>query len=396
MSMLQGLAILGSTGSIGRSTLDVAARHPDRYTVVALAAASRWEILRDQCRKFRPRFAVIMDLSAATQLRAALAAEAIRTEVLVGPAALSSIVAEAEVHIVMAAIVGSAGLLSTLAAARAGKRVLLANKEALVMSGQLLLDAVAAGGAQLLPIDSEHNAIFQCLPPHVPGVAPPGVRRVVLTASGGPFLRSSEQQLRCVTPAAACAHPKWVMGPKISVDSATLMNKGLECIEAQLLFGMAPEAIEVLIHPQSIVHSLVEYLDGSMLAQLGNPDMRTPIAHALAWPQRLESGVESLDLARLGALEFERPDLAKFRCLALAVAAGRRGGTAPAILNAANEVAVAEFLGGRLNFSAIPRVIETVMERYAAAAVTGLEDILEVDRAARALALTLIQGGISV
>jgi 1-deoxy-D-xylulose-5-phosphate reductoisomerase len=396
MSAPQGLVILGSTGSIGQSTLDVVARHPDRYTVVALAAASRWEILRDQCRQYRPRFAVIMDLSSAAQLRKALAAEAIRTEVLVGPAALASIVAEPEVHIVMAAIVGSAGLLPTLAAARAGKRVLLANKEALVMSGQLLLDAVAAGGAELLPIDSEHNAIFQCLPPHVPGVAPSGVRRIVLTASGGPFLRASEQQLRAVTPAAACAHPKWAMGPKISVDSATLMNKGLECIEAQLLFGVSPEAIEVLIHPQSIVHSLVEYLDGSMLAQLGNPDMRTPIAHALAWPQRIESGVESLNLARLGALEFELPDLAKFPCLALAIAAGRRGGTAPAILNAANEVAVAEFLGGRLNFSAIPRVIETVLERCAAATVTGLEDILEIDRVARVLALNLIQGGISL
>ena len=390
---MTGIAILGSTGSIGRSTLDVIARHPGRFRVVALAAARNWEALLEQCRRFRPELAVLADAEGAARLRTALAADGLRCEVATGEASLSAAAAHPAVAIVMAAIVGGAGLASTLAAARAGKRVLLANKEALVMSGRLLLQAVEAGGAELLPIDSEHNAIFQCLPPHRPGVAAPGVRRIWLTASGGPFLRVPLERLGGVTPDEACAHPRWVMGRKISVDSATLMNKGLELIEAQLLFGLPPGAVEVLVHPESIVHSLVEYADGSTLAQLSNPDMRTPIAHALAWPERIESGVESLDLVRLGALRFEAPDRVKFRCLVLAEAAARQGGTAPAILNAANEAAVAAFLGGRLNFTSIAAVIERVLERLAPAEVAGLEDVFEADRAARALAASLIGAG---
>jgi 1-deoxy-D-xylulose-5-phosphate reductoisomerase len=380
------LTILGSTGSIGCSTLDVVARHPQRFRVEALTARGRWQVLLEQVRRHRPRLAVLTEPAAASALRAALAAEGITTEVLAGEEGLGIAASLAGVDTVMAAIVGSAGLTPTLAAARAGKRILLANKEALVMSGRLLLEAVAASGAELLPIDSEHNAIFQCLPPGRPGVPARGVRRVWLTASGGPFLRVPAERLASVTPDEACAHPRWRMGRKISVDSATLMNKGLELIEAYLLFGLPHGAIEVVVHPESIVHSLVEYTDGSTLAQLGNPDMRTPIAHALAWPERIESGVESLDLVRQGALRFEAPDRTKFRCLALAEQAALAGGTAPAALNAANEVAVAAFLGGRLNFTAIATVIERVLERLAPADVAGLDEVLEADRHARALA----------
>jgi 1-deoxy-D-xylulose-5-phosphate reductoisomerase len=337
---------------------------------------------------------VLADAAAAAQLARALAAEGLATEVAAGPAALASAAALPEVDTVMAAIVGSVGLLPTLAAARAGKRILLANKEALVMSGRLLLEAVAASGAEILPIDSEHNAIFQCLPPGRPGVLAGGVRRVLLTASGGPFLKVPLAALEHVTPDQACAHPRWAMGRKISVDSATLMNKGLELIEAQLLFGLAPGRVEVVVHPESIIHSLVEYADGSTLAQLGNPDMRTPIAHALAWPERIESGVESLDLVRQAALNFQAPDRTKFRCLVLAEAAGARGGTAPAVLNAANEVAVAAFLEGRLNFTAIATVIERVLERLPASDVTGLEEVLEADAHARRLASQVLAGGV--
>ena len=387
---MRQLVILGSTGSIGQSTLDVVARHPDRFRIVALAAASRWQELLEQCLRHRPELAVLIDPEGARELAAALKAAGSRTEVLAGEAALATAASLPTADTVMAAIVGAAGLVPTLAAARAGKRVLLANKEALVMAGRLLLDAVAAGGAELLPIDSEHNAIFQCLPPGRPGVAAAGVRRVWLTASGGPFLRVPVEELEHVTPAQACAHPRWVMGPKISVDSATLMNKGLELIEAQLLFGLAPGSVEVVVHPESIVHSLVEYTDGSTLAQLGNPDMRTPIAHALAWPERIESGVESLDLVRQGVLRFEAPDRVKFRCLALAEGAARCGGTTPAILNAANEVAVAAFLGGRLNFTSIATVIERVLERLTAAEVASLEDVLGADAHARRLASAAI------
>ena len=388
----RGVAVLGSTGSIGRSTLDVVARHPERFRAVALAAATRWEALAEQALRHRPEAVVLLDPAGAAPLAAALSAGGLgQTRVLTGAAGLVEVACLPAADVVMAAIVGSAGLLPTLAAARAGKRVLLANKEALVMSGRLLLEAVAAGGAELLPIDSEHNAIFQCMPHRSPpGVAPAGVCRIVLTASGGPFLRSSREQLGRVTPEQACAHPRWVMGRKISVDSATLMNKGLELVEAQLLFGLKPGQVEVVVHPQSIVHSLVEYADGSMLAQLGNPDMRTPIAHALAWPERIDSGVESLDLVRLGRLEFEAPDRTRFPCLALAEAAARAGGTAPAALNAANEIAVAAFLEGRLNFTSIAAVIEGVLERHTPIAAAALEDVLAVDAAARHAALALV------
>ena len=387
---MRHIAILGSTGSIGRSTLDVVGRHPDRFAITALAAATRWQMLLEQCLRFRPALAVLAEPAGAQELAAALKAAGSRTEVLVGAAGLATAAALPGVDTVMAAIVGSVGLLPTLAAARAGKRVLLANKEALVMAGRLLLEAVAAGGAELLPIDSEHNAIFQCMPPGRPGVPAAGVRRVLLTASGGPFLRVPAEALERVTPDEACAHPRWAMGRKISVDSATLMNKGLELIEAQLLFGLKPGSVEVVVHPESIVHSLVEYTDGSTLAQLGNPDMRTPIAHALAWPERIESGVESLDLVRQGVLRFEAPDRVKFRCLALAEQAARCGGTTPATLNAANEVAVAAFLGGRLNFTSIATVIERVLERVAPAEVAGLEDVFEADRHARRLATDFV------
>jgi 1-deoxy-D-xylulose-5-phosphate reductoisomerase len=384
---VKGVAILGSTGSIGTSTLDVLARHPDRYRVVALTAARQWEPLLEQCERFRPDVAVLTDPAAARQLEQALVARGLPTRVLAGAEALAEVAALPAVDYVMAAIVGSAGLLSTLAAARAGKRVLLANKEALVMSGRLLLDAAQASGAELVPIDSEHNAIFQCMPGgYRAGRTPEGVRRVLLTASGGPFLRTPPANLHRVTPDEACRHPKWAMGRKISVDSATLMNKGLELIEAQLLFCLPPGGVEVLVHPQSIVHSLVEYADGSVLAQLGNPDMRTPIAHALAWPGRIESGVESLDLVRTATLQFEAPDHARFPCLGLALEAARVGGTMPAALNAANEVAVAAFLEGRLNFTGIATVIEDVVEAHAPHQAGGLDEILAADAWARSRA----------
>ncbi len=376
------LAILGSTGSIGLSTLDVIARHPDRYEVFALAARNNVGRLLEQCIRFRPRFAVVVETSAALKLRAELAPAGMKTEVLSGAQALADIAAHPEVDAVMAAIVGAAGLRSSLAAACAGKRVMLANKEALVMSGPLFMQAVREGGATLIPVDSEHNAIFQCMG----GDRARGVRRVLLTASGGPFLRAPEQVLRSATPDQACAHPRWVMGRKISVDSATLMNKGLELIEACLLFDLAPSRVEVVVHPQSIVHSFVEYLDGSMLAQLGNPDMRTPIAHALGWPDRLPSGVESLDLIRTARLDFEAPDMGRFPCLRLARNAAEAGGTTPAVLNAANEVAVDAFLEGRLGFLDIPGVIEDVLAKHGNAPVVSLEDVLGADEWARAQA----------
>ena len=382
---MKRVAVLGSTGSIGVNTLDVIARHPDRYSVAALAAASSHERLLEQCRAHRPRVAVLENPEAAKALAAALRAERLPTEVACGREALAEVAGGADVDVVMAAIVGAAGLPSTLAAARAGKRVLLANKESLVVAGRLLLEAAAAGGAELVPIDSEHNAIFQCLPPGgAAGRASPGVRRVLLTASGGPFLRTPAERLAGVTPDQACAHPRWKMGRKISVDSATLMNKGLELIEACLLFGMEPARIEVVVHPQSIIHSMVEYVDGSILAQLGNPDMRTPIAHALGWPERIASGVESLDLVAAARLDFEAPDVARFPSLRLAREAAEAGGTAPAVLNAANEVAVAAFLAGDAGFNRIPEVIEDVLEHHDSAAATSLEAVLEADARARA------------
>jgi 1-deoxy-D-xylulose-5-phosphate reductoisomerase len=386
------LAILGSTGSIGASTLAVVERHPDRFEVTALSADRQVDRLLAQCLKFRPKYAALADAVAAEQLRVKVRAAGLKCEVLAGEAALAHIAAAPEVDAVMAAIVGSPGLASTLVAARAGKQLLLANKEALVMAGALLMDAVRASGAVLLPIDSEHNAIFQALPRGFDGdFGRAGVKRLWLTASGGPFLRATPAQLTQVTPEQACAHPNWVMGRKISVDSATLMNKGLEVIEASLLFGAKSAQIEVVIHPQSIVHSLVEYVDGSVLAQLGNPDMRTPIAHALAYPERIDPGVEALDLFAVASLGFERPDLDRFPCLRLAYRALQAGGSAPILLNAANEVAVASFLERRLAFDRIPELVEEVLERVAAAPVQSLEDVLAADALARRTAMQRLE-----
>ncbi|HTL20152.1 MAG TPA: 1-deoxy-D-xylulose-5-phosphate reductoisomerase [Steroidobacteraceae bacterium] len=379
-----GVAVLGSTGSVGESTLDVLARHPERFRLIAIAANTNAAKLAQQIRTWRPAYAALADERAAGELQELLGNAVPETRVLAGRGALEELALLPEVHCVMAAIVGAAGLRSTLAAARAGKRLLLANKESLVMAGPLLMTAVNASGATLLPIDSEHNAIFQCLPAGaVCGQPPPGLRRVLLTASGGPFRDTPAEALGAVTPEAACAHPNWVMGRKISVDSATLMNKGLELIEACLLFGLTPERVQILVHPQSIVHSLVEYADGSVLAQLGAPDMRTPIAHALGWPDRIDSGAEFLDLLKAGRLDFRAPDTEKFRCLVLAQAAACAGGLSPVVLNAANEVAVQAFLERRLNFPAIPAVIEAVMERATGGAIGGLEDVLAADEDSR-------------
>jgi len=384
---MKRLAILGSTGSIGISTLAVVDRHPDRFEVVALSADRQVDRLFEQCCRYRPRFAAMASDAAAGQLRHKIVDSGLDCEVLAGVTALEQIAGAPEIDAVMAAIVGSAGLPSTLAAARAGKQLLLANKEALVMAGGLLMDAVVASGAVLLPVDSEHNAIFQALPRDFDGsLSHAGVKRLWLTASGGPFLRTARELLRKVTPDQACAHPKWVMGRKISVDSATLMNKGLEVIEASFLFQAKPAQIEVVIHPQSIVHSLVEYIDGSVLAQLGNPDMRTPIAHALAYPERIDAGVQSLDLFTIGSLQFERPDLDRFPCLRLAYHALEAGGNAPVVLNAANEVAVESFLSGRLPFVRIAGLVEEVMARVTASRMRTLEDVLAADAEARAVA----------
>jgi 1-deoxy-D-xylulose-5-phosphate reductoisomerase len=389
---MRGVAILGSTGSVGEHTLDVIARHPDRFRVIALGAHRNVEKLADQCLRFAVPYAALADQQAAASLQGALRARNAPTKVLAGEQGLVDIAALPEVDSVMAAIVGAAGLRSTLAAARAGKRLLLANKESLVMAGPLLMRTVRESHAMLLPIDSEHNAVFQCLPPNTrTGEAPPGVRKILLTASGGPFIDADRARLDRVTPDEACAHPNWVMGRKISVDSATLMNKGLEFIEACLLFGVTPQQVEVVIHRESIVHSLVEYIDGSVLAQLGAPDMRTPIAHALAWPERVTSGVQSLDLIKVGALRFEAPDLRRFPALALAQEAARAGGSRPASLNAANEVAVSAFLEGGLNFARIPAVIESVMATTSAGEIRDLDDVLAADAEARARASSLIR-----
>jgi len=391
MGKRQRLTILGSTGSVGASTLDVVARHPDRFEIVALTARNQVELLFTQCMRFRPRFAVLLEEASADELRARFRKAGVDCEVRCGTEALEDVASFAEVQTVMAAIVGAAGLRPTLAAARAGKKVLLANKESLVSAGAILMDAVRAGGATLLPIDSEHNAIFQCLPRDYSGPEKSGVRRVLLTASGGPFRSVPLRRLDSVTPDEACAHPNWSMGRKISVDSATMMNKGLEVIEARWLFDVAPEQIEVVIHPESVVHSMVEFVDGSVVAQLGNPDMRTPIAYALAFPERMAAGVDYLDLARVGALHFERPDTERFPCLRLAYEALAAGGTAPAILNAANEVAVASFLSGDLGFRGISELIETVLGKSAHGPVRQLEDVLEADRAARACAASCLR-----
>lgn len=377
------LAILGSTGSVGASTLDVVARHRERFEVVALTARHQVDALLEQCRAFRPKFAVLLEPAAARELQRRVLREALGCEVMSGAGALEQVAGAPDVDTVMAAIVGVAGLRPTLAAARAGKNILLANKESLVTAGAVLMDAVRAHGATLLPIDSEHNAIFQALPRARNGPDTAGVRRILLTASGGPFRSASMRQLEEATPAQACAHPNWVMGRKISVDSATMMNKGLEVIEAHWLFNARPDQIEVVIHPESVVHSLVEYLDGSVIAQLGNPDMRTPIAYGLGFPERIDAGVEFLDLVRIGALHFERPDRERFPCLRLAYEALAAGGIAPAVLNAANEVAVSSFLSGAAGFRQIPAIIEAVLSEVPWRPVGSLEDVLAADHAAR-------------
>ncbi|HXD36368.1 MAG TPA: 1-deoxy-D-xylulose-5-phosphate reductoisomerase [Rhodanobacter sp.] len=380
---MRQIAVLGATGSIGGSTLDVIARHPQQFRASVLTAHRRVDALVDLCVRHRPDLAVIADPALEGELARRLAASGVHCEVASGAAALATAAAGALCDTVVAAIVGAAGLESTLAAARAGKRLLLANKESIVMAGPLLLEAVARGGGALIPVDSEHNALFQCLPGGRPDLARSGVRRLILTASGGPFRGRSRAELAHVTPEQACKHPNWVMGRKISVDSATLMNKGLEVIEAHHLFAAPTEAIEVVVHPQSLIHSMVEYVDGSVLAQLGNPDMRTAIAHALAWPERTESGVASLDLAACVPLQFEAPDLATFRCLALAFQALRAGGDAPAVLSAANEVAVEAFLAGTLAFLSIADVVEAVLAELPALAVVDIPTLLERDRSAR-------------
>ncbi|MBU1331241.1 MAG: 1-deoxy-D-xylulose-5-phosphate reductoisomerase [Gammaproteobacteria bacterium] len=384
MNRPQQVTVLGATGSIGLSTLDVIARHPERYAVFALTAFSRVAELAGLCLRHRPAFAVVADASAAAPLQAQLADAGLSTRVLVGEAGLAEVAAHPEVDAVMAAIVGAAGLTPTLAAVEAGKKVLLANKEALVMSGALFMQAVRRSGAQLLPIDSEHNAIFQCLPAdYSRGLGAVGVRRILLTASGGPFRETPLAQLDAVTPEQACAHPNWSMGRKISVDSASMMNKGLELIEACWLFDAPPSRVEVVIHPQSVIHSLVDYVDGSVLAQLGNPDMRTPIAHALAWPERIDSGVAPLDLFAIARLDFQAPDEQRFPCLRLARLAAEQGGTAPAMLNAANEVAVQAFLERRIRFPEIARIIDHVLSAEAVLPVEQLACVFEADRRAR-------------
>jgi 1-deoxy-D-xylulose-5-phosphate reductoisomerase len=384
---MQQIAILGSTGSIGTSTLDVVARHPDKFKIFALTANSRIDLLFRQCREFKPRYAVMLDETAANELHRLVSEAGLSTEVLAGMAALEKIVALPEVDAVMAAIVGAAGLRPTLAAAHAGKKILLANKETLVMAGNVFMDAVRASGAVLLPIDSEHNAIFQALPHGYDGnPAANGVRRILLTASGGPFRNLPLGELENVTPEQACAHPNWVMGRKISVDSASMMNKGLEIIEAHWLFSANADAIQVVIHPQSVIHSLVEYVDGSVLAQLGNPDMRTPIAYGLAYPERIDAGVEPLDLFKVATLNFVRPDFERFPCLKLAYQALSAAGTAPAFLNAANEEAVAAFLDRQISFLSIPGIIEAVLDALPVSTVANLGDVLDADLEARHIA----------
>jgi 1-deoxy-D-xylulose-5-phosphate reductoisomerase len=388
---MQSLTILGATGSIGVSTLDVVGRHPDRYRVFALTGQTRVDLLATQCAQFHPEVAVVGSAEAAAQLQALIKRDGLGTEVLFGEQALCEVASSASCDTVMAAIVGAAGLRPSLAAAHAGKKLLLANKEALVISGQLFMDAVASSGAVLLPIDSEHNAIFQCLPIGYQRVPPQhGIRKILLTASGGPFLDRDLSSFDSITPEQAVAHPNWSMGRKISVDSATMMNKGLEVIEAHWLFGASAAQIEVVIHPQSVIHSMVAYADGSVLAQLGNPDMRTPIAHALAYPERIDSGVDAIDLARIGQLDFRKPDFLRFPCLQLAFDVLQSGGCAPAVLNAANEIAVQAFLDGRIGFSRIAQVIAETLHRVPSAAVDTLDSLLAQDQAARAQALALL------
>lgn len=392
MSERFSVTVLGSTGTIGVNTLDVIARHPDRYSVFALTGNANVDRLYEQCCRHRPRYAVVLEQKPANELRDRLTREGLASiEVLSGTDGLVQVASHEDVDYVMAAIVGAAGLLPTLAAAKAGKRVLLANKEALVMAGQLLMDAVRQHSAFLLPIDSEHNAIWQCMPQ--PGPSSPagffeggGVTRILLTASGGPFRNWAVDKLRDVTPEQACAHPNWKMGRKISVDSATMMNKGLEVIEASWIFNASPDSIEVVLHPESVIHSMVEYEDGSILAQLGNPDMRTPIAHALAWPSRMASGVEPLNIFKVAQLNFEKPDFSKFPCLRLAYKAIESGGTATAILNAANEQAVAGFLDRKIRFTDIADTVSATLDAMDIHRADTLETVLDDDRGARRFA----------
>jgi 1-deoxy-D-xylulose-5-phosphate reductoisomerase len=384
---LKSLTVLGSTGSIGKSTLDVVARHSDKYQIFALTANQQDELLFEQCSQFKPRFAVMLDEKAGQRLSNRLDAAGLKTQVLTGVEGLEQVSAAEEVDAVMAAIVGAAGLRPTLAAARAGKRILLANKETLVMAGRIFMDAVHKSGSALLPIDSEHNAIFQALPNQYSGdMSVSGVSKILLTASGGPFRNTPLADLKHVTPDQACAHPNWSMGRKISVDSASMMNKGLEVIEAHWLFNAHADAIQVVIHPQSVIHSMVQYVDGSVLAQLGNPDMRTPIAYGLAYPNRINAGVEPLDLFKIARLDFSAPDFERFPCLALAYRALRAGGTAPALMNAANEIAVEAFLSKRISFLDIPRLIGDVLDKLPYVTVNVLDDVLEADAQARVAA----------
>ncbi len=388
---VRNITILGSTGSVGVSTLDVVARHPNRFQVMALTANKSTDKMLEQCRVFTPRYAVMLDPTSAENLRKEVCTAGISTEVLCGVESLEKVASLPEVDIVMAAIVGAAGIRPTFAAALSGKYVLLANKETLVMAGHIFMNVVKENHATLLPIDSEHNAIFQSLPREFTGDhTKVGVRRILLTASGGPFRQTSLVDMKHVTPEQACNHPNWVMGQKISVDSATMMNKGLELIEARWLFDATPEQIQVVIHPQSVIHSMVEYVDGSVLAQLGNPDMRTPIAHALAYPERVECGVTPLDIFKVAQLDFEAPDFSKFPCLGLAYKALSSGGSSPAILNAANEVAVESFLKSLIPFTAIPSMIEQVMQVITPKDIFTLEDVLTADSLAREAAYELL------
>lgn len=387
----RGVAVLGATGSIGVNTLDVISRHPGRFKPLVLTANTQVERLFEQCQRFQPRTAIMADAESAERLRQMVKDADLQTDVVAGVESMGPAVAVADIDIVMAAIVGAVGLEPTLAAVKAGKQVLIANKEPLVMCGDVFIAEAKQSGAVLLPIDSEHNAIFQCLPSdYQTGKPVSGVRRILLTCSGGPFRKTPAEQLKDVTPEQACAHPNWDMGRKISVDSATLMNKGLELIEACWLFGVQPDMVEVVIHPQSVIHSMVEYLDGSVLAQMGNPDMRIPIAHALSWPERIESGVERLNLFDVGRLDFEHPDAVKFPCLRLAYEAAIRGGTAPAIMNAANEEAVQAFLDHHISFIDIAKIIEQVMNKVDSTDATSIDTILKDDVRARELAHEII------
>ena len=391
LSNVKQITILGSTGSIGVSTLDVVARHPDSFKIFALTANRNVERMVQQIKDFAPRYAVMSDSDAAVQLRERLSGSRCATKILAGKSALAQVAADSDVDYVMAAIVGAAGLLPTLAAVKAGKRILLANKEALVMCGGVFMEAVQQSGAELLPIDSEHNAIFQCLPArHLDGLEPIGVRRIILTASGGPFIDNPFTEFAAITPQQACAHPNWSMGRKISVDSATMMNKGLELIEACWLFNTSHDKVDVLVHRQSVIHSMVEYLDGSVLAQMGNPDMRTPIAYGLSWPQRIDSGVASLDLTQICKLDFEPLDNDKFPCLSLASKAMASGGTVPVALNAANEVAVAAFLDERLSFTGIYQLVDAVLQQYQGQVADSIDLIMSEDLRARYLANNLL------